>query len=303
MTSPWRGYWPASVTPFSDSGDLDLGAIDALCELYRNLKVHGVLVNGSSGEWYAQTREERGAVAERFAAQLGSTIPVVVGCTSFSALETAALADVALGAGAAGVCFTPPPYARPDERELLTFFRDACARIDGPVMIYNWPRGTGIDIPTPLLQQLAEIPNVEAIKDSTPDYARHLTNLTSIPGVAFFAHYVSRVGVGLLLEVGGAGSIDGGSLGAPFAVPFYEALWRGELEEARTLASRYDSFLSDLVGPGFVGRFASQIPQIKAAMAILGQPGGVVRPPMLMPTGEAVDAVRTVLVRHGLLDQ
>jgi 4-hydroxy-tetrahydrodipicolinate synthase len=303
MTSLWRGYWPASVTPFGEDGAVDYEGIDALCELYRTLGVHGVLVNGSSGEWFAQSRAERESVAARFAANLGGEIPVVVGCTSFTPDETVSLGNAALEAGAAGVCFTPPPYARPDGRELLHFFEDACERIDGPVMVYNWPRGTGIDIPTEQLRQLAGIPNVAAIKDSTTDYARHLTNLQNMPGVAFFAHYVSRVGLGVLLEAGGVGSIDGGSLGAPFAVPFYEAFWNGDLDTARSLAARYDAFLSDLVGPGFVGRYASQIPQIKAAMALMGQPGGVVRPPMLAPTAESLDGIRAVLVTHGLLDR
>lgn len=300
MTAQWRGYWPASVTPFGSDGSVDYGAIDELCDLYDRLNVHGVLVNGSSGEWYSQTHDERKQVAERFTKNLSGKIPVVVCTTSFTPKETCELANLALQVGASGVAFSPPPYARPNERELLHFFRDVCADIDGPVMVYNWPRGTGIDIPTPLMQQLAELPNVKAIKDSTPDYGQHLKNLQAVTGVDFFAHYVSRIGIGVLQEVGGSGSIDGGSLGAPFAVPFYEAYWRGDLDEARIWAGRYDSLLSDLVGPGFVGRYASQVPQIKAAMSVLGQPGGIARPPMMAPSPEGMESIKAVLARHGL---
>lgn len=302
MTGTWRGYWPASVTPFAADGSVDYEAIDELCDLYQRLGVHGVLVNGSSGEWYAQTSDERNGVARRFIENLASIIPVVVCCTTFTARDTSALARGALAAGASGIAFSPPPYARPDERELLNFFEVAAAEIDGPVMIYNWPRGTGIDIPLHLMQEIAGIPNVKAIKDSTPDYGQHLQNLQTVRGVDFFAHYISRIGLGVLQEVGGSGSIDGGSLGAPFGVPFYEAYWRGDLEEARGWAVRYDSFLSDLVGPGFVGRYASQVPQIKAAMALLHQPGGVARAPMMAPTNEALEHLRVVLAHYDLTE-
>jgi len=99
--------------------------------------------------------------------------------------------------------------------------------------------------------------------------------------VRVFGGFVSRAGLALLREVGGDGSIDGGALGAPFAVRFYESFWHDDLETAREAARAYRSLMSQLIRPDWSGTFASPQSQIKAAMKLLGQPGGFPRPPLL----------------------
>ncbi|MGH1554280.1 hypothetical protein ACRAWF_27090 [Streptomyces sp. L7] len=74
------------------------------------------------------------------------------------------------------------------------------------------------------------------------------------------------------------GNIDGGGLGAPFAVPFYEAYWAGDLDRAREWSARYERLVNLLVNDDYSSRFASPTSQLKAAMRLLGQPGGHVRP-------------------------
>src|SRR5699024_7243675 len=109
---PWRGYWPAAPTPYTADGKLDENALVRLLALYVDQGVHGVLINGTTGEWFSQTRAERRRVAEIAVATVAGRIPVVVGCTSYTPGETIELAREVKAIGADGALATPPPYAQ-----------------------------------------------------------------------------------------------------------------------------------------------------------------------------------------------
>jgi 4-hydroxy-tetrahydrodipicolinate synthase len=87
--------------------------------------------------------------------------------------------------------------------------------------------------------------------------------------------------------LGGDGAIDGGGVGAPFGVPFYEAAAAKDLELARYWVDKYQAISGRLIAPDYSGRFASPISQLKAAMDLLDQPGGPVRSPLLEVTDAA----------------
>jgi 4-hydroxy-tetrahydrodipicolinate synthase len=99
--------------------------------------------------------------------------------------------------------------------------------------------------------------------------------------VRVFGTFINRVGLGLLREIGGDGNIDGGGLGAVYGAGFYNSYWKGDLEAARTYAERYVALGRELINPDWSGRFGSAQSQLKAAMNLLGQPGGYPRPPLL----------------------
>ncbi|MFC0531583.1 dihydrodipicolinate synthase family protein [Phytohabitans kaempferiae] len=298
----WRGYWPAATTPFAQDGRLDLTMWREQLDLYQELGVHGVLVNGSSGEWYAQTSQERRDVARVACEHVNGVFPVVVGVTGFTPDAVIDLGRAALADGADGILFTPPPYARPTEDEIYHFYREVAEAVDGPIMVYNWPRGTAVNMSTDLIERLVALPQVVAVKDSTPKYGEHLDTLARLGSRSvFFANYITRLGIGVMDQLGGQGSIEGGALAAQHGVPFFEAYWKGEIDVARVHADRYDAQQSDMIGYDFVGLHGSQISQIKAAMRMLGQPGGWPRRPLRDLDEHAVASLRTVLERHGLL--
>jgi 4-hydroxy-tetrahydrodipicolinate synthase len=300
----WRGYWPASPTPFTADGAYDADAHRALLEWYAGEGMHGVLINGTTGEWFSQSNEERRLVAETAIEAVAGRMTVVVGCTAYTAREAAELGRHALAAGADGIGSTPPPYAKTYPDETVEYFRDLAGAVDGPVLVYNWPHGTSVDIGPELAERIAEIENVVAIKDSTPSFEQFAeTARTVIDRVRVFGPFMSAAGLDLLLEVGGDGFIGGGTLwGAPDA-EFWDAVWRGDVDAAREHARRTDELFPKLWLPGgWGGHYGAYQSQLKALMKMLGQPGGEVRRPRLPITDEAsLAALRDVLVATGLL--
>ena len=298
----WKGYWIAAPTPFTEMGALNESALRNVLRLYHDQGVHGVLVNGTTGEWFSQTDAERRRVAEIAVEELGGRIPVVIGCTTFTPSQTIALGLHAREIGADGMLSTPPPYAAPTPREIVAFFSAISDSVDLPIMVYNWAHGVAVEITWETAIELAHIPRVVAIKDSTVNRVQALTTLEKVGArVRIFGGFIDRLGLSVLRGLGGDGNIDGGGLGAKHAVAFYEAFWRDDFAAAQHAASRYVALMTRLIRPDWSGTFGSPQAQIKACMNMLGQSGGHVRPPLLpIDDPQHLEKLRQVLDEAGL---
>lgn len=297
----WRGYWPAAPTPYTADGRLDEDGLARLLALYVDQGVHGVLINGTTGEWFSQTRSERRRVAEIAVATVAGRIPVVIGCTSYTPAETIELGQEVKAIGADGALATPPPYSHPSQAEIYAFYETVTHAVEIPWMAYNWPRGTAVDISVETASRLADLPNIVAIKDSTGDELKCMATVEAVAGrVRAFGRFIHPRGMAFMLGVGGDGNIDGGGLGAPFAVPFYNGVFAGNIEVARGFGAQYAHLVSLLVNTDYSSKFASPTSQLKAAMNILGQPGGSVRPPLLPMAEENSTDLARALADAGL---
>ena len=300
----WKGYWVATTTPFADDGSLDEAALRQGMRSYPGMGITGVLVNGTTGEWFSQTDAERRRVAEIAVEELRGTIPVVIGCTTFTAVHTGELARHAETIGADGVLSTPPPYVVPSPREVVRYFDDLSDYVDKPIMVYNWPRGTNVEIKWDTAVELVKIKNVVAIKDSTANRLQMIETLENVGDkVRIFASLVSRLGLAVIRGIGGDGNIDGGPMAAPFGSDFYESVWRGDDERAKTVADRYVAMMSKLSNPDFSCIYGTLQAQYKACMNMMGQPGGYPRLPILpIEDPESLAALREILTSAGLLE-
>ena len=301
----WRGYWAACPTPFHENGDLDLDRLRALLEFYVEEGLHGVFINGTTGEWFSQSDEERREVAQTAIDQVAGRMTLVIGCTAYTAKLVAEFAEHAMGAGADGIVSSAPPYCKPLPDETIAFFSDISAAVpDAPMMVYNWPHGTSIDIGPELADRLAEIDNVVAIKDSTPDLQQFFeTDRTVLDRIRVFGQFMTTEGYDALRAWGGDGTIGGGTIfGAPDP-EFWEAHWRGDEDACRAHAERIDRVFPRLWLPGgWAGHFGHYQSQLKAIMQMLGQPGGTVRRPRLpVSDPSALRALRDILVEEALM--
>jgi 4-hydroxy-tetrahydrodipicolinate synthase len=300
----WAGYFPAVVTPFTESGELDTDTLHALITQYAERGMHGVVVNGTCGEWFSQSVDERRAVAETAVAAAAGRVRVLVGCTSNTAANVEELASHALRTGADGVLASPPPYIKLFPNEVVAWYEDISERVAAPLVVYNWPHGTGIDIDSDLADRLADIDSVVAIKDSTPDADQFFETSRRVRDrVRVFGPYMSARGVEVLRTEGGDGFVGGGSLNGRPDPQFWESYWAGDYAPMKEYAERADRLFPKLWRPGgWAGLYGSYQAQLKALMHMLDQPAGHVRSPRL-PITDAADlaTMRAVLVEEGLL--
>jgi len=302
----WKGYWAACPTPFRPDESYDADAHRDLLDWYVERGLHGVLINGTTGEWFSQTHDERKLVAATAIEHVAGRMTVVIGCTAYTAREAGALARHAAAAGADGVESTAPPYVKPSGDEIVAYYEDLAAATDAPLMVYNWVHGTAVDMTAELVLRLADIDTVVALKDSTPSQAQFFeTNRAVNQRLRVFGPFMSVAGCEQLKLYGGDGFIGGGTVfGAPDP-QFWENYWRGDDEACLEHARRTDALFPRLWLPGgWAGKYGGYQSQLKAIMKMLGQPGGEPRRPRL-PVDDPGDLaeIRAVLVEFGLVQE
>ncbi len=301
----WRGYFAAAPTPFTRDGHLDEDVLAEVLVGFADDGAHATLVNGSTGEWYAQTHEERRRVAEIAAKALGGRIPVLVGVSSLQEEETVALAGHALTAGADGVLYSPPPAARLTPDEVVAYYRRTAARIPGPVMIYNIPSDVVTNITPETALRLADIPNVVAVKESTPDDLQYHRAIGAVGDrLRVFGNALTPAGLSLMASgYGGDGHFGAGMLLGPRTARAFDHLWAGEVAEALAIAEEFNAVRAALHVADGNGVFGGMQAQLKAVMRLQGRPAGYPRPPRLAVEDDpdALAGLTQLLVRLDLI--
>lgn len=278
----WAGYVPAITTPFDDELNLDLRGLGTLVEWLHAEGMHGLVVAGTTGEWTSLADAERCALFGAVGRQLAGKLPLIAGCTAFTPGVVIELAQSAHRSGFDAILVTPPPYVRPNEQEVLGFYATISRASPLPICVYNWPPGTGLDLSTALLQRLAALDNVVAIKQSTGDLRRFVDTFFRLRDtVKVFGHSMDEHGLALLEARGGDGTMGAGGVLGCIQPDFYNHLWRGDVELARRCGRKDRVILEEWYTSDLIGRFGSGPSIMKAALNARGLPGGRVRPPLL----------------------
>lgn len=303
-TVTWRGYIPAITTPFTREGNLDL---DSFAEQMRWLKdehMHGVILAGTSGEWFNMTTDERARLFEAGGQFRDEDFVVIGSCNAFTAGEAIVHAHAAQAAGLDGILLTPPPYVVPNRRELVAFYTRVSEATDIPMTVYNWPRGCIVDMDVDLLDELADVENVVAIKNSTGNFAGFLEAMYRLESrVRYFGLPTSELGVDLALLGHSDGLMgSGGVLGAD-QPDFWRAIDAGDRDRALHLGERDRVVMQDWFQPNYGAQFGNQQAIMKTALRLRGVPAGFVRDPLLELTEEEVARVRATLEKLGIETQ
>jgi dihydrodipicolinate synthase/N-acetylneuraminate lyase len=297
----WRGYIPALTTPFTAAGELDLQGWRELVEWAVGEGMHGIVVAGSSGEWFTLDHDERVKLFELATELVAGRIPVIGCCNALRPAESLALGLAAQRIGMDGIILAPPPYAVPNDREVLAFYERIATQVHLPLCLYNWPRGTGVDMARPLVERLAEIDTVVAIKNSTGSFAGFIDTFFACKDrIRIFGFGYDELALSLIRDHGGDGTIGGGAMLGREHPAFFEAIWAGNLETARRHAAREKRVFDFCMAADFAPRFASAQAIMKALLNLQGLPGGYPRQPLLPLTREEAERVRTLLDELGL---
>ncbi len=173
MQNPFRGVYVVMCTPFTKDGSVDE---QALRQHVRNLidvgGVHGVMPVGSTGEFAALTDDEIRRVIDVTVDEVAGQIPVVAGTAAVSTAKTIANTQYAKDAGADGALIVSPYYCHPNAEEIVGHFRAVSGAVDLPIMLYNNPGTSGVDIWPETVAQVAECDNIVCIKESSGDMTR-----------------------------------------------------------------------------------------------------------------------------------
>jgi len=296
----WKGYIPAITTPFTKDRQLDVNGYHALLEWLDAQGMHGIVVAGTTGEWFSLTADERLTLMQITGKKFAGKRTIIAGCNAFSADHVVANARLAAESGFDGILVTPPPYVVPNEREIYEFYRNVSDRVSLPICVYNWPPGTNVDMSRELLERLADLEKVVAVKNSTGRLDLFVRSFFALKDrIRVFGFGMDELGATLVRDHGGDGTIGAGAVLGRDQPNFYNHLWRGEMQEALACGARDRVLMEDWFTESLVGRFGSVQAIFKEALNAQGLPGGYPRPPILELPEEGRQRVHETLRRLG----
>lgn len=290
MITSFRGVHTALVTPFHQSDQLDEKALAALVEDQLGAGLHGLVVNGSTGEFAALTPSERRRAVEVVTDAAQDRVPVTVHVGAMTTAEALGHAEHASAAGAACLLVVSPYYEPLSATEIVAFYT-AVAEVGPPVMVYNNPSGTGWTMTPELIARLAEHDNIRFLKDTTGD-ARRLFRIRELCGTRLQL----LNGQDTLALLGFLAGAEATVWGAPNAVPrACLRLWEltvedPDLQRARAL---WDAFYP-------VNRFLEEegyVASVKAGATLRGLRVGSPRLPIAALAPERVDDLEALVNR------
>ena len=281
----------AVVTPFRRDGAVDLDGFRALARHLVENGSDGVVVTGTTGESPTLSDEERFELYEAAVEEVGDRATVVAGTGTYSTAHSVHLTERTHELGVDGFLVVTPYYNRPPPRGIVEHFKAVAAVTDKPVVVYNIPARVVLNLETPTIARLAEIPNVRAVKQANDDLeqARAIVEL----GLDLYAGDDDLIFP--FLELGGAGGVCVHThVVGPQVKELVRRFRAGDVEGARALDEQLRPSI-DLL------RVAPNPIAIKAALNILGHEVGGHRLPLVEATHDERDRVRACLDRLGLL--
>jgi 4-hydroxy-tetrahydrodipicolinate synthase len=274
----------AMVTPFDAGLRVDEEASVALMHHLLDHGSDGLVIAGTTGEAPTLSDDEQLRLIELAVEEAGDRGTIVAGAGSNETRHAVHLTQRATELGADAILSVTPYYNRPNRRGIIAHFQAVAAATDKPVIVYNIPLRTGVNMPPDLLAELAQIDGIEGVKQANDD------DLAPVDGLDLYAG--NDTTLGRTLDMGGAGGILVAShlVGEQMRRMVDEPDERAAIDA--DLADVYDALS---VAPAAIG--------IKAAFRLLGRPSCHVRLPYVDADEEETAAIRAMLERRGLLSE
>jgi 4-hydroxy-tetrahydrodipicolinate synthase len=281
----------AILTPFRPDGSVDMSKFRALAAYLVDNGSDGLVVAGTTGESPTLRDEEK---LELFAAAVdavGDRATVVAGTGTYDTGHSVHMTELAHEIGVDAILVVTPYYNKPPQRAIVRHFQEIASATDKPVVVYNIPSRVIVNIEPETMAHLAKIPNVRAVKQAHDD----LDQARVIPELGLDLYAGDDRLIFPFLGLGGVGGICVHThVWGPQTKEMVRRWNAGDTEGARTLNDEMRPAL-DLL------EIATNPIPIKAAMNLLGHELGGYRLPMVEPTEEELDAVRSCLERAGML--
>lgn len=289
MTARLSGVLTALATPFAADGSIDEKLLRRLVDRSVDGGVDGVVACGSTGEFAAMTGDERRLLVETVIDQASQRVPVVAQTGAVSTREAVALSRHAEAAGASVLMVVTPYYEPLTMDETLHYLRSVADAVTIPIMLYNLPGATGVNLDPETVGTLAnQHENIRYIKDTSADMAQagrlihHYRDVIST-FVGWDSLLLAAIAEGAAGVMAGTANVLPAEL-----VAIHRALRDGDLNRARELWERIYPLLDTIMSAPF-------IPAVKAALDELGLPVGPPREPLLPVDDETRTRIATAL--------
>jgi len=292
ITPPFGRLLTAMVTPFNNDLSIDWDGVEKLAAHLIASGHDGIVVNGTTGEAPTTSDEEKVEIIKRVKAVVGKDKYVVAGAGNNETSHSVEQAKMAAAAGADGLLVVTPYYNKPPQAGIVAHFTAMAEATDLGVMLYDIPGRTGAQIEPDTIVKLAEHPKIVALKDAKGD-------------VASTSWVIKRSGIPVysgddilnlpLLSVGAVGfvSVCGHTVGKQLR-EMLDAWFGGNPSRATELHQQ--------LLPVYTGTFRTQGAILtKAALTLLGLPGGVVRLPLVNATSAQIEQLREDLRQGGVV--
>ncbi|MGO1766534.1 4-hydroxy-tetrahydrodipicolinate synthase [Advenella sp. S44] len=290
----FRGNYTVMVTPFDEAGKVDEGGLRRFVDWQIAEGVQGLIPLGSTGEFLSMTRAERTQVASVVIQQAAGRVPVLVGTAAEWTDEAVDMSREAERLGADGVMIVPPFYSSPTEDEIFIHYERIAQVMSIPIMVYNNPSTSNVDLSAQLVARLSHIDNVSYIKESSGDVTR-TTRILDLCGdrITVFAGYHPWESY----LVGAQGYVSVFSNIAPrLSTELFNAtVERKDPETGRQIYHRVLPLLDALSGDLYVSA-------TKAALNLIGMPVGEPRAPRLPLPACRLAPLKSVLNGLGLIE-
>ncbi|MFA5490352.1 MAG: dihydrodipicolinate synthase family protein [Candidimonas sp.] len=273
MKPGWKGVFPALVTPFDANGALDKAQLTALVDILRDEGVTGLVVGGSTGEFYSMNVPERIELFETVREHVTGEFTLIAGTSSINHSETLQLTREAKAIGYDGCMVLPPIYCLPTHAEVLDAFKDVAA-IGLPIMIYNNPGRAGFGFTPDLVGALSKIENVAAYKESARDiyliseiFRAARDNISLFAGLEpYGSALMARGAVGMVSTIS--------NVCAREVVAYFDAFQQNDTAKVAQLQQLIDE-MYHLLARSRMSNYAFA----KSAMVAIGRPAGLPRRP------------------------
>ncbi|MCO4842511.1 MAG: 4-hydroxy-tetrahydrodipicolinate synthase [Yoonia sp.] len=289
----FKGSMPALVTPFTN-GKVDIEALKKLVDWHVDQGSHGLVPVGTTGESPTLTHEEHDLVVQVVVDHAAGRLPIIAGAGSNNTVETVRLVQAAKTAGADAALVVTPYYNKPTQRGLIAHF-EAAAAVGLPIIIYNIPGRSVVDMTPETMATLSKLPMIVGVKDATGDLSRvpkqrmrcgdDFCQLSGEDATAlgFNAH-------------GGVGCISvTANIAAKLCAEFQETTLAGDYAKALTQLDRLMPLHEAVfMEPGVVGA--------KYGMSLLGLCSDEVRSPLTPLTDETKAAIKSAMQYAGLIN-
>ncbi len=289
MTNDLRGVLTALAIPFDADEQLDVPALHRVVDRSIEGGVHGVVAGGSTGEFATMSPDERIRMVEEVTAHVAGRVPVIAQTGAVTTAEAIRQSKAAERAGADVLMIVTPYYETLSLDETTAYLRDVADKVELPIMLYNIPGATGVNLDPDTIGTLAdEFEHVRYVKDSSANWEQ---------GLRLIHHHGDRIGTFIGWDVylysalaeGAAGVMAGTANVVPAEiVAVYDAVAAGDLAGALTQWKRLYPVIDSMIDGDF-------IPAVKAGLDLQGVPAGVPRRPMAPLAPDAREQLRSAL--------